>query len=77
MDFGVDVCKDLWILASKGHGNFKVNDCDEMAWEGIQFIGKGLRDQRSRWLERWRLEEGSDCMRGEHMDCASLQPIRD
>ena len=27
MDFGVDVCKGLWILASKGHGNFKVNDC--------------------------------------------------
>ena len=39
IDFGVDVCKGLWILASKGHGNFKVNDCDEMAWEGIRFIG--------------------------------------
>ena len=35
-----------------------------MAWEGIQFIGKSLRDQWSRWFEIWRLKEGTDCMRG-------------
>ena len=59
------------------HYGFALDDCVKMDWEGIQFIGKGLRDQRSRWLERWRLKEGSNCMRGEHMDCASLQPIRE
>ena len=39
MDFGVDVCKGLWILASKGHGNFKVNYCVNLQREGVQFIG--------------------------------------
>ena len=39
IDFGVDVCKGLWILASKGHYNFTSKIVDEMAWEGIQFIG--------------------------------------
>ena len=53
MDFGVDVCKGLWILASKGHGNFKVNDCDEMAWEGIQFIGKGIEGLMVK-MQGWR-----------------------
>ena len=32
----------IWIWLSKGHGNFKVNDCDELQREGIQFIGKRL-----------------------------------
>ena len=36
----------LWVLGvddgfglSKQHGNVTLDDCDKMAWEGIQFIG--------------------------------------
>ena len=63
-------------VVSMWHDNFTSKIVDEKAWEGIQFIGKGLKDQWSRWLERWRLKEGSDWMREEHMDCASSHPIR-
>ena len=40
MDFGVDVCKGLWILASKGHGNFALNDC--VSQSGIMRVLKWI-----------------------------------
>ena len=49
----------MWIVAlvcnrlSKWHYEFTSKICDDMAWEGIQFIGKGL--------EEWMVEmQGKD-----------------
>ena len=36
--FGVDGCKSM-DLASKWHYDVTLGDCDDLAWEGIQFIG--------------------------------------
>ena len=47
-------------VVSMWHDNFTSKIVDEKAWEGIQFIGKGLRDGGLRCKERWRLKEGSD-----------------
>ena len=52
MDFGVEVCKSLWILTSKWHDNFKVSDFDDFQRGRIQFIGKRLEGWRAK-MQGW------------------------